>query len=522
MKKILSLMLALTLCLGMAAIAGAEGITYPLEGTASLSWWIPMNGNLVTVLGTYDEHPVYQKLMENTGVQLNFTHPAVSQEREEFGLMLVSGELPDIIQTFPGYYVGDVQAGYDDGVILDLTDLVKEYAPDYYALISADETVWKQFTKEDKILAFYTYWEEYNPTAMCITLRKDWLDEFGLTAEEMTTYDAIEQYFQAILDNKPGVAPFFPNFTSDTRGTNEYYMGYNVRPNWFQIDGQVVYYDQGDQPQYRGWMEKMHEWYDKGYISVDFASYKANEARSMFSAGQIGCFCEPIGNVYSDADASGLSIAKSPFWLESDDTVVNVYFPEGLERNGGQGTVITSACEDPITAVKLLNYLYTDEGMMLTNYGIEGEAYVVAEDGTIQYTDDVIANPNYGTAVTHQLYRIHWAPNKKLADTTANPNIVKNQAITEGRLLYSIPSETFNGDYLLPAGINLTVEENSERSSIMANVNTYISEMRLKFITGATELTDATWADYINTLKTYGLDRAIEITQDAYERYLAQ
>ena len=83
-------------------------------------------------------------------------------------------------------------------------------------------------------------------------------------------------------------------------------------------------------------------------------------------------------------------------------------------------------------------------------------------------------------------------------------------------------TETFNGDYLLPSGVSLTVDENSERSSIMSNVNTYISEMRLKFITGAVKLDDASWNEYIAKLDSYGLNRAIEITQAAYDRYLGK
>lgn len=516
MKKTLSFLLCLIMCLTFAAGVAAE-VTYPLEGNPSLKWWIPMNGNLVTQLTSYNEHPVYQQLMQDTGVQIEFTHPAAGQEKEEFGLMLVANEIPDIIQTFPDYYTGGVLAGYDDGLVLDLTDLVKEYAPDYYALISADEDVWRQFTVNDRILAFYTYWEEYNVTAMTITLRADWLEQFGLKAEDMTTYDAIEAYFQGIKDNYPDVAPLYLNVN-----TYEYYLGYNIRPDWYQVDGQVVYYDDGDQADYRGWLERMNSWYKKGYISVDFASYAPSEARSMFSAGLIGAFCEPVGNVISDADSSGLPIAKSPYWKQSDDMTIEVYFPEGLERNGGQGTVVTTTCKDPIAAVKLLNYLYTDAGCVLTNYGIEGQAYTKGEDGSYKYTDLVLANPNFGTAVTHQLYRIHWAPNRKLADTTCNPNIVKRQEIVDTRLMYGMPNEKFNGDNLLPKGINLTTDENSERSSIMSNVDTYIKEMRLKFITGAESLDDASWSAYLARLEEYGLSRAIEITQAAYDRYLGK
>lgn len=514
MKKTLSMILSLMLCLGIVSAAAAE-ITYPLDTKTTLKWWIPMNGNLVTQLSTYNEHPVYQQLMKDTGVNIDFEHPAAGQEKEEFGLMLVSNEIPDVIQSFPNYYNGGVQAAYDDGMILDLTDLVKEYAPDYYKLISADEETWRQFTVNDRILAFYTYWEEYNVTAQTITLRADWLEQFGLKAEDMTTYDAVEAYFQGIKDHYPDVAPLYLSVN-----TREYYLGYNICPDWYQVDGKVCYYDDGDQSDYRAWLTRMHDWYEKGYISADFASYKSNEARSLFSAGLIGAFCEPVGNVISDADSSGLSIAKSPYWRNSEDMPIEVYFPEGLEHNGGEGTVITTTCKDPVTAVKMLNYLYTDAGMMLTNYGIEGMSYTKDEDGTIKYTDLVIANPNFGTSVTHQLYRIHWAPNRKLADTTCNPNIVKRQEIVDMRLMYGMPTETFNGKNKLPGGINLTIEENSERSSIMSNVDTYVKEMRLKFITGAEPLNDKSWSNYLAKLSEYGLDKAIAITQAAYDRYL--
>ena len=158
MKKTLALVLALLLTLTLAGGALAE-ITYPLgKEETTLTWWVPMNGNLVTQMSTYNEHPVYQQLMKDVGVNIEFQHPAVGQEKEQFGLMLLQDKLPDIIQAFPGYYDGGVQAAYDDGVIIDLTDLVKEYAPDYWALISADDTTYRQFTVNGKVLAFYTYW----------------------------------------------------------------------------------------------------------------------------------------------------------------------------------------------------------------------------------------------------------------------------------------------------------------------------------------------------------------------------
>ena len=54
----------------------------------------------------------------------------------------------------------------------------------------------------------------------------------------------------------------------------------------------------------------------------------------------------------------------------------------------------------------------------------------------------------------------------------------------------------------------------------MIQVNTYANEMMLKFITGAESLDY--YDTYLQELTARGLDRAVEITQTALDRYLAK
>jgi putative aldouronate transport system substrate-binding protein len=62
-----------------------------------------------------------------------------------------------------------------------------------------------------------------------------------------------------------------------------------------------------------------------------------------------------------------------------------------------------------------------------------------------------------------------------------------------------------------------TSAEASELSAIMAEVNTYQSEMFLKFIMGAEPLTN--YDKYVAQLKNLKIERAIAIKQSALERY---
>ncbi|NGP46841.1 ABC transporter substrate-binding protein, partial [Bacillaceae bacterium SIJ1] len=62
-----------------------------------------------------------------------------------------------------------------------------------------------------------------------------------------------------------------------------------------------------------------------------------------------------------------------------------------------------------------------------------------------------------------------------------------------------------------------TVEESGELSSILNDVNTYRETMVNKFIMGEEPLDD--FGAYVETLKGMGIERAIEINQDALDRY---
>jgi putative aldouronate transport system substrate-binding protein len=54
----------------------------------------------------------------------------------------------------------------------------------------------------------------------------------------------------------------------------------------------------------------------------------------------------------------------------------------------------------------------------------------------------------------------------------------------------------------------------------MAEVNTYISEMKLRFITGAESLDN--FEKYIKEINELGMIEALEITQAALNRYLSK
>ena len=65
----------------------------------------------------------------------------------------------------------------------------------------------------------------------------------------------------------------------------------------------------------------------------------------------------------------------------------------------------------------------------------------------------------------------------------------------------------------------LTIDETEEIAKLAADYESYALECRDKFITGDMDI-EAEYADYEENVRTMGLTRALEIKQDAYDRYM--
>lgn len=75
-------------------------------------------------------------------------------------------------------------------------------------------------------------------------------------------------------------------------------------------------------------------------------------------------------------------------------------------------------------------------------------------------------------------------------------------------------------EHLMPYGVTLTTEESTEYSSLATSINTYASEMALKYLTGEESLDN--FDSFVETLNGMGLERVLEIQQAAYDRFLAR
>jgi putative aldouronate transport system substrate-binding protein len=513
MKRNAFLLLLLALVLAGSLWGGgssASSSKTASTGPVTLDYWLPIHVNAIKFIKSYAENEAYQEIQKRLGITVNFIHPASGAEAEQFNLMIASGELPDLIQS-SNRYSGGVMKGVQDGIYLELSDKLQQYAPDYYKIINSTTDIRREFYDENgHIGAFYRVspWPPA-PVWMRAITRKDWLAEFGMKPPK--TLDQYEAFFKAIQEKKPDAVPFYLPITG--AGREAMYSAFNIWPNWFITDGKVRHGNAD--PVLKDYLTRMNDWYKKGYISKDFASITQQQVWSLFDTNKVAMYFDSV-------DSSGARCANLPFKIEScplprlaENSKLHLVLSSF--RRSSDETSVAASSKKQEAALKFLNYGYSPEGAMIYNYGVEGKTYNMV-NGKPVFTDYVMNNPLFTTENANYILKIHFAPKLGVSDLEGNPTVMKSPDSVAFRKQWS---EDPNEDsiYKIPP-ISLTPAENTRRAEIMANVNTYTDEMILKFIIGTEPLSN--FDKYMDQLNQYGMQEAVKITQAAYDRYMAK
>lgn len=501
---------------GSGAGSRLPGITpsgYPIvtDGSVTLRYWTTINPSASKYIKTYAENTAYQEIEKKTGVKIEWVHPASGMEREQFNLLMASGDLPDIIACADFYKGGEFQGLYD-GFFMDLTGLIPQYAPDYQRLIQGDDEFMREISDENgRICGFYSYKSYGDPPFERIILRKDVLAELGKDIPRtIADYDDL---FAVMLAR--GITPFMPNKTGYVR---QFIGAFGVLSGFYKNENGKILYGQVTQ-EFKKYLELMGGWYAKGYISRDFTSIDNNQTNTLFDTKKIGMFISAIVANYNRGARLGFEVTSAPYprlrlgdQLHHENTNI---FP--LEGKGSQMAVVSAKCKYPEAATRWLNYGYTDTGADIFNWGVEGLNYN-AVNGKKVYNDLMLHNPKFGTEETNYIYKMHFAPKKQEFGVVCNPNILASPNSLAVRLLWADDPDVDSSLNLPP--YSLTNAEQNLRTRIMTEISTYADEMVLKFITGAENLDK--FDQFVAAINAMGISEILRSEQGAYDRYLAK
>ena len=487
-----------------------------VDEPTTLSYFVADDSNAAIMTTDWNDNEFYQEMERRTGVHLEFEMVSSADYQTNFNLMIASGNLADMIYVGASYYAEGVDAAIDDGYFLDLTDLVDEYMPNYEKVRTSDvQYELLSTTDSGRLGAVYELRQSKQGPWLGLWIRQDWLDDLGL--DTPVTFDDYHEVLTAFKNEKGATAPLILNFSGSDGEFGTMSGGLNVLTSW-QLDetGKVNF-----GPYLDAWKEYvtiMHQWYTEGLIDPDFMATDertADMAKVVTGASGVFAALYTMPSVYEAASEDpnmNLAPVNPPVMNEGDEGHIRL-----RDSYTSGNTAISADSENWEVALRWLDYLYTEEGALLANYGVEGDTFEFDENGEPVFTDKILNNEN-GWTMT-QTVASYLCPSAGIAnwsDWTRELAGVpeKDQAC------YDVWSE-FSDDWRLPSSVTLTQDESTERAALYADISTIVKEQTAQFISGALDI-EENWDAYISALEASGMERAIEITQAAYDRYLAR
>ncbi|MCI6706761.1 MAG: extracellular solute-binding protein [Eisenbergiella massiliensis] len=504
------------------AAAPAE-VTYPLAEGGTLTYWLQLNPNVSANFTNLGETELGKAWQEQTGVTVEFQHPASGQEKEQFNLIVADGSLPDIMEwQWVKQYPGGPEKAIKDGVIIPLNDIFDQYCPNIKKYLAENPEVDKMIKTDDG--NYFAFPFIRGEDKLCYTvggfIRQDWLDELGL--EVPTTVDEWHEVLTAFKEKKGAEAPLCFDWTN-FKDSNPIAFAFKVgtaNGTQFILDDEGKVAFAPAQEGYKEYLMTLNQWYEEGLIDRDIATLNGDQVTAKMTSDKAGA---SVGWAASRMQLFMTSAQQT----NPEYTLVATPTPtteKGATPEYGYvenqfpdvAAAITSSCKNVELAAKFLDYGYSEAGHNLFNFGIEGVSYEM-KDGKAEYTDVVTNNPD-GWPLAQSLAKYIRANYNGpfIQDLNYLEQYLQLPTVKECPSVWAFPDAR---KHTVP-NITPTQDESKELATITNELGTYVAEMSLKFIFG-TESFD-NWDNYIETLNGMKLDRALEIENAALERYNAR
>ncbi|WP_379152360.1 ABC transporter substrate-binding protein [Paenibacillus sp. sgz5001063] len=340
-----------------------------------------------------DANPNWNKMQDDvgkeitakTGVTLDAEFDVGSGGGDKISLMAASGDYPDMI-----YAKGELGKLVDAGAIIDLTDLIDKYAPNIKKVMSKDMNRMKYSKDDQAIYSIPTNTgvdQQYFDVTSGFEVQLRVLKELGYP--EIKTVQDFESVLKKYVSKHPTTdgQPTIPLLlnadgwksmitvtnqaaaTTGGAGDGEYY----VVPETYET---MLHYKRPEEKDYFRWLNHM---YNEGLLDKDSFVQKDDQYKSKISSGRV-LGLTSVEWEYSDAENALKSAGKDEYtYGHFPVTLGEQYKDNTLQAIGvdGYGISITTACKDPVRAIKFIDWLSSEEGQVLRNWGIEGKQYTI-------------------------------------------------------------------------------------------------------------------------------------------------
>ena len=385
----------------------------------------------------YADNPALKYLLNKTWgpedkkISLEFLVPPAGSQQNNYETMITSGEYPELLMNV---LCDSAPVAYESGMILDLTELVEQYMPNYYSLIQSNEALKTKAVfnvdGQDRILAICGVNDDYPYYFSGMTYRRDWIVKYGKNPQTgeaftggYTDANDVDSWVDDVVFPSGGTDPvyisdwewMFEIFMqaqadlgiTDSYCTSMYYPGYTWSgglcscfgtgvPIWY-VDGDGKVQFGGDSDGMRAYLQCLNTWYEKGWLDPDFNERTSDIFYAIddtsIRTGKVGMWMGIQGELGGRLDMHDGGYTEGIYAAGCAWPINDVYGSK--ECQGKEPTCLTSGTslvgtgfyvmegadkKDLPTLLSFLDYLYSEEGSKIYCIGLNSEQ--LAEDGT--------------------------------------------------------------------------------------------------------------------------------------------
>ncbi len=484
------------------------------------------------------ETNTYTKYVEDkTNIKIEWDLVPDNALNDRKQLMLASGDYPEVI--LHGNLTKDEQMKYGkQGVFLPLNDLIEQYAPNIKKAIEDLPYLKASITAPDgNIYAIPQINECYHCNyAMKLWINKAWLDELGL--QMPTTTDEFYEVLKAFKEldpNKNGKQDEIPLTGSDEMWAGNiaaFLMNSFITDDYVDKDnGSFLFVRDGkvdlaaNKEEWKQGLQYLNKLYSEGLI--DSAAFTQN-------ADAI----QQIGNREPDNIMGAITTALISYAVSPDDkhprhkdyvTLPPLKGPNGVQQtlnfagiSRSQFALTNKATkEQQIAAIRLVDFLFTEESIVLQERGPEGKDWRKAEPGELgmdgkqakyatipKAAEKTTHNDGWeqiGPSLRTYQYRDSWmAPQDPLAEGSYEVRLKRE----------SQNYEPYASDELYPGSVFIALEDTEIAAQLRTTIRDYIKSNMAQFITGNKDI-DKDWDSYVKGFDGLQTDKYIQIHQNA-------
>lgn len=483
----------------------------------------------------------------NINLEIEEVNESTYEERRN--LMLASNDLPDIILNM-GLSANDmVNYGMDGQQFLPMSDYVNEkLTPNLYKIITENEMAKAENTAPDgkmytmpNIAASFPGWGDTIGTQR-VFIDKKYMDAAGIEKAPETLDEFIEMLraFKALDPATMGVDEVWPmvstwgndkEFLQNAFGWITSDVNDMTTPAWDVETKEMVI--PCSQEKFGEYVTLLNTLYSERLIHPDFFTIDKTAARALYAEGAVPVLCDaaPYLSVPDRFSEFVSAVPVSSKWCGNGATRKTPSYSLGT-------ACISADTEYPEVCMRLLDYLYSDEGSVYRLYGCaEGsedtmgiiEGFSLDEDGKLIFGD--VTSGKYESDFDYWVNAVELSAGgnspgdegkmklyfQKLAGVE-NPEYPKLDLTNPDDHYRAICYEAHQGHLVdgLPS-MYLEADQAARYTDLKTVIKNFVNTETAKFVVGQRSLDELD--KFFEELKNMGIEEYTEICKSAYADY---